>query len=352
MTARVVFFILIAFASSAFAQESAVDTGRSVVGSLKSGVEYDDNVRRESNRSTQGFLTRYFGTIGVVTSPFKRSIVAFDVNHGGKFFFVDDQSDSDTLITQIGTTFQHRFADRFAYDAFIDMKDRTERAPVRDYNRGGGGAGFSLLFDRVDARLGGAWRYFAFKPNPGSSSSNVEGTARLGFRPIDPLKLSLGYTVAPRFFQTDRTDNLDGNIEFIDGELRRDLFHTGQVGIGYRGGPFVGQFDYTFSLNRSNSFGQDLVRHAGALSVTFALPLSFYLSARLDLQRTSYDDPVQIDASFLVDEDNRNAVVSSLVKAFGNFEIEAKYSLYLQEFGVGADYRRQTILFAVAYNYE
>ena len=55
----------------------------------------------------------------------------------------------------------------------------------------------------------------------------------------------------------------------------------------------------------------------------------------------------------LCDEENRNAGVLSLVRSFGeHWEVEARYSLYLQEFGVGSDYQRQTLLLAAAYVFD
>jgi len=126
-----------------------------------------------------------------------------------------------------------------------------------------------------------------------------------------------------------------------------------RAGLAYRSKQFVGELSYGYSVNTSNSFGQGLRRHAVNLTLTAPLPWRLFASLHVELQRTTYDDPVRIDATFLVDEDNRNAGVLSLVRAIGeNWEIETRYSLYLQEFGVGSDYSRQTFFLAGAYVFD
>ena len=87
--------------------------------------------------------------------------------------------------------------------------------------------------------------------------------------------------------------------------------------------------------------------------MTAPLPLDFFTSARIDLQRTRYEDPIFIDANFQIDEDNRNAATLSLGHPLGRaWEIELRYSYYTQEFGAGDDYARQTLMLGVGYTHE
>lgn len=330
-----------------------VDDGRRVAGSVRAGTEYDDNVfRLEGEGQEGGFLSRYFGTLDLATRALPRSIASASISHGGKFFFQNDHGRADTLLTQLNLAYRQRLWEPFGIWAQADMKDRTERETRRDYNTGGAGAGVEAFSGRVSARAGAAARYFAYKPASGSSSTNVEGLLRVSVDILDGVAAYAGYTLARRSFDVDRFERRDQEVVPVEGDPRRDMFHIGQIGVGYRGS-IVADLNYSYAQNVSNSFGQGLRRHAVDLTITAPLPWRLFASAHLELQRTTYDDPVLIDANFLVDEDNRNAAVISLVRALGeNWEVETRYSLYLQEFGVGSDYRRQTILLALGYVFD
>jgi hypothetical protein len=103
-------------------------------------------------------------------------------------------------------------------------------------------------------------------------------------------------------------------------------------------------------MNRSNSYGQGLVRHGVELDVTAPLPWRLYLSGRLRLQWTRYEDPIFLGADFQVDEENRNALTLSVARAIGDhWEVEARYRLFIEEFGASGDYRRQTVFLGGAY---
>lgn len=322
-------------------------------GSVRAGMEYDDNAfRTEGEGVVEDFLARYFTALSVATRVMSRGGVVADIKHGGKFFV--EQGDADTLLTQVYLSYQHRLTELLGTYISIDVKDRTERLSVRDYNRGGLGAGFDLYLGPVSIRAGGALRYFAFKPNPESSSSNFEGAFRLRWDISEQFDTSVSYTYAAREFDTVRfeLDEATNRIVEDPSEERGDAFHVGTAGVAFRG-PLVVEFVYSLLVNRSNSYGQNLVRHSGEVTLTAPLPGNFFVSSHIELQRTRYDDPVLLDASFQVDEDNRNGVVLSLARTFGeSWEVEARYSLYLQEFGVGNDYQRQTFLTAMAYLFE
>jgi hypothetical protein len=345
--------------ASATAQEQAdlaEDAPRErirVSGSVRAGAEYDDNVfRLEGDDQEGGFLSRYFGALDVATPAAARSVVAFSLSHGGKFFFRDEHGRADTLLTQLNLTYRQKLWDPFGVWASADMKDRTEREPRRDYNRGGLGSGVEFYLGPATLRLGGAWRYFAFKPSSESSSSNGEGVVRANVDIYGGFEGHAGYTIARRYFDTGRFERDGDDLLQIEDELRRDTFHVGSLGVGYNG-VVVADLGYNYAQNTSNSFGQGLRRHSLNVTLTAPLVWRLFASAHFELQRTTYDDPVLIDANFLIDEDNRNAAVLSLARAIGDhWEIEARYSLYLQEFGVGSDYRRQTMFVAGAYVFD
>lgn len=323
-----------------------------VRGSVRAGAEVDDNTFRTETDPVSDILARYFMSLSVLSPVGGDGRVNVDVKHGGKFFA--EQADADTLLTQLSLAYQHGVFDALGFYASADLKDRTERLSVRDYTRGGAGAGVDVFVGDFSLRLGGALRYFAFKPNPESSSSNVEGLAHLRWDISSAFDASAGYTYATRAFDTFRFELEESTSRVVEdsGVEREDEFHVAFVGFSYQG-PLVVDLRYSYFLNRSNSYGQNLVRHSGSVMVTAPLPLGFFVSGHLELQRTRYDDPVLLDASFRVDEDNRNSFVLSLAYALGeSWEIEGRYSLYLQEFGVGSDYQRQTFMLAGAYLFE
>ncbi len=341
---------LTALVSSAAAQ----DDGRRVAGSVRAGAEYDDNVfRLEGDGREGGFLSRYFAALDLATRATAQSSVSASLSHGGKFFFDNEQGAADTLLSQVALGYRHRLTEPLGLWVQADLRDRTERVLKRDYATGGASGGVEAFLGPLSLRVGGGGRFFAFKPNPEASSSNAEGLANASVDVGHGLSLSLGYSAARRAFDTDRFRREDEDVIPVDGELRRDVFHVGQIGAGYRSKRVVAELAYAYSLNTSNSFGQGLRRHALNLTVTAPLPWRLFASLHAELQRTTYDDPVRIDATFLVDEDNRNAGVLSLVRAIGeHWEIEGRYSLYLQEFGVGGNYSRQTFFLAAAYVFE
>ncbi len=318
--------------------------------SLRTGIEYDDNVNRESTAPSAGFLARYFGTLRV-SQPFSRSRITFNAKHGGKFFIENQNAKADTLVTLLSLGLQHQLIAELGMDATIDMKDRTERVPLRDYNRGGVGLGATLTLGKMRLRAGGAYRYFAFKPNPTAGSSNIEAKLNAVWTPSERLTLSGGYNFTQRFFENDRFIQDGNEIKVDEGSVRRDDFHSIFV-QGRYAASFIATVSYALSLNTSNSFGQKLLRHGINASATVPLPWDFFATLKLELQRTTYEDPVLIDASFIVDEDNRNAIVASFARSFGEqWEAELRYSLFLQEFGVGEDYNRQTVFLAFAFLY-
>ncbi|MEZ4459596.1 MAG: hypothetical protein R3E66_07660 [bacterium] len=328
--------------ATAFGQER-------VSGSVRAGMEYDDNaLRTEAVEPVPDFLARYFTALTMqYPAAAPRSSFVFDLAHGGKFFMAEP--DADTLLTQVYVGYQQRLGQPIGIYAQLDIKDRTERISRRDYNRGGGGAGLDVFLGDFSLRTGVAARYFAFKPSPDASSSNVESSSRVRWDFLPSAYAALSYTYARRAFSTTRFLLRDGLVEEDPNVERSDTFHVVSASVGWRG-PVVLEAAYAYSVNDSNSYGQNLGRHSADLTGTAALPWQLFLSAHLELQRTTYEDPVLIDADFLVDEDNRNSLVGSVARALGDsWEVEVRYSLYLQEFGVGSDYSRQTVMLAAGY---
>ena len=340
------------WATPAGAQEPA---GRAVAAGVRAGVEVDDNpLRRAGEEHGADLLTRYFADLDA-SSRQGASLYVLNLSQGGKLFRQVDAA--DTLLTQVGLLWRRRLPGRLELGAALDLKDRTERVSLQDYTRGGAQAQarWSIWRMRLTGRAG--WRFFAYRPNPAASSRGPSAGASLDVGWTRTWITSLSYTWLDRRFEATRLE-LDGDgdasgaaspLPVPSGPDRQDDFHAVRAAVDWRG-PALINLSYTLSLNRSNSYGQDLTRHNVELAVTTPLPLGLLGSGRVDLQRTLYEDPVFLDANFRIDEDNRNALIASLSRPIGqNWDVELRYSFYTQEFGVGDDYRRQTLFMGVGY---
>ena len=336
---------------------------RALQSSVRLGPEHDDNALRTPERTRADWLTRYFASFDAnLPRERGRGVTSFSLHHGGKVFL--NERDADMLMTQVSLsrssgfeTWQSGF-----WRLSLDIKDRAERVSFQDYSRADATLGLgaapwegALLEARAGARL------FAFKPNPAASSKGA--TVGLTARQRLPHELFAvaGYGLTQRrfdlplqrrIFPADMTTT-DNDTVFLEAgeQLREDLFHAGFASLAWQG-PALLEASYTLSLNRSNSYGQDLLRQNFGLGVTAPLRWELFVAARVELQRTRYDDPILIDANFLIDEDNRNLGTFSLVRALGSgFELELRSSLYLQEFGGQSDYQRRTIMLAVGHQW-
>lgn len=330
-------------------------------GTLRTGLEYDSNAHRTSVQDATGDgLTRYFATLRGEFDGVEGSDVSVGLRQGGKLFF--REHGSDALLTRVDLQYRHRLSPALAGSFRADMKDRQERTsgagsdvPHQDYNRGGAGAGFGLGLGRFYANARVGWRYFAFRPNPASSSHGPQSSASLSVQLHRNLRLRGLYTFAYRNFRSIRfvRRSVDGGDAVVQRsrqqELRNDVLHIGRIGGSYRG-PFIVDLHYLLLHNVSNSYGQGMTRHGIELNTTVPLPLRLYLSAKLQLQRTNYEDPLFLSADLKVDEENRNSVVASLTRVVGeHWEIEGRYRLFIEEFGAASDYRRQTGFVGVGY---
>ncbi|MFB6350495.1 MAG: hypothetical protein ABEN55_10035, partial [Bradymonadaceae bacterium] len=198
-------------------------------------------------------------------------------------------------------------------------------------------------------------RYFAFRPNPASSSHGPQASGSLFYQLHRNVRVRADYTFSDRNFEAIRFEqrtSSDGDPVVQrdrDGALRNDSLHLVRVGGSYRG-PFILRLHYVLLRNLSNSYGQAMTRHGLELDATVPLWWELYLSAKLQLQRTNYQDPLFLSADLKVDEENRNSAVASLTRVIGDhWEVEARYRVFIEEFGAASNYRRQTGFLGLGY---
>jgi hypothetical protein len=138
------------------------------------------------------------------------------------------------------------------------------------------------------------------------------------------------------------------------GARHDDQFFVGRIDVTRTGTVLLGG-TYAIQWNRSNSYGETLLRHVGAVQFATRLPLGIYLAARSELVYVSYADRVTVAAgptgqqSASIDDENRSQVRAELTRDISaRLQLVARYSLYLNPLGQ-ADYLRHTGTLSVAF---
>jgi hypothetical protein len=134
-----------------------------------------------------------------------------------------------------------------------------------------------------------------------------------------------------------------------------DQFATGQVEVVRVGTMLLGG-GFGMHLNRSNAFGQSLIREVAHFRAVVPLPLSLSLSTRLEVVRTQYSEkvtvlvPVSGKASASIEDESRSSLRFELSRVFGDgLELGARYAYYTSAATSGGmEFHRQTILFYLA----
>jgi len=133
-----------------------------------------------------------------------------------------------------------------------------------------------------------------------------------------------------------------------------DQFFTGQFEVTRTGAVLLGA-GYALQWNRSNSYGEALLRHIGSLRFAAPLPLSFYLAARGELVYLSYHDrqPLLTDPSgapqLSIEEETRSEVRAELSRDLGSrLQLVGRYVFYANALGEG-QYRRQTATLSLVF---
>ena len=328
-----------------------------ILATVRSGGEVDSNAFRTTDPETRraDVLARYFLALDTTWNRPRQSWF-LSLSHGGKFFRT--QPEVNTLLTQVNLGFTQGLTPSVQVGLQADLKDRSEADSIQDYNRGGGALILGLqLAERLRTRTRLGWRYFAFKPNPTASTHGPFGQVDLAWAPLQAWEVSGQYSLLQRRFDTPALALADDQIEdsaFVEtaGFAREDVFHSVGAGLSWQG-PMLLEVQYGLGVNRSNSYGQNLLRHVATLNLTVPLLPRLSAATRAQIQRTSYADPVLLDANFLVDEDNRNNLTLSLAYAFGlHWDLEARYSVYTQEFGSDSEYARHTFFLGLGYAFD
>lgn len=335
---------------------AAVAHGPSV--ELEVGMEADSNPERaEGTQVGSDLLGRYFLQVDGLGISGRSQQLSASYRSGGKLY--DAHPDENTLINSLQgrwtvlplTEWDARWL--FVY-ASASAKDRTEKGHRRDYFRGQASAGLGLDLGPFNLHGGGGVGRFLYKPDDQFSNSGPSVDAGISWAIADAWSADVGVSRAWRDYRTVRfveTTRQGGEVlADPEGAARRDGAMFVSAGVSYRG-PVIVDAEGTWYGNDSNSYGQSLVRVGGSLSLTTPVVAGIFASARVGLQRTAYADPIFLDETLAVDDDNRNTVVIEVARSLlDDVGVVLRYSLYTQEFGTReTDYARQLFFLGLSW---
>lgn len=320
-------------------------------------MEADSNPERVEGTSTPSdLLARYFLRVDGFGVSGKGQSLSARYRSGGKVY--QSHPDENAWLNALearwtvlpGASVNERW---FHIYTQVSAKDRTEKGHQRDYFRARAGGGLGLELGPVTLRGGGASTWFLYKPDGQLSNTGPTVNGSISWRIAESWSLDLGGQRAWREYRSvRRVESTRGGQIFPDpdGALRRDVATYLSGGVSYRG-PLIVDLQGTWYENDANSYGQSLVRAGGNLTLTSPLFAGFIGSVRLGLQRTAYADPIPLDPTLEVDDDNRNSLVVELTRnLYEDVGLTARYSLYAQEFGTAeTDFSRQLFFLGLSW---
>jgi hypothetical protein len=340
---------------------------------LEDGAEYDSNpgrVERIEGTLSQpappaSALARFVASGGLATTLGERSSLAMSGAFGGKWFVASEARAESVLVVQGAASDTLRIwrqtqaaAAISYYDVFqrrsIELPDFRSVAPSLRLEQG--------IAKSFLASLGGGYRWFTFKPD-GAYTFHAP-TAFLSIRHALPGDLlsggadwewSAGGSLEARAFDGAACTS-SGCDQSSGGPRHRDRFWIGHAEFSRTGAWLFGS-GAALHINRSNSYGESLVR--GLLHVRAVVPLPWELSfsMRAEVVVTRYSDPLTFLQpvaglpSASIEDESRSTLRVELARLFeGRFELGARYIYYTSAPGSGAiEFRRQTALLYMAF---
>jgi hypothetical protein len=353
------------------------------------GGEIDTNAHRtEEIRGVQ--------TPAPVVSPVARAVLAGSISDvlgddhqvaltatvATKVFTNDDARGEDVAVIDSGASWRKPLDPRWAvavtagyYDAFqrdvpsvnnvFDRRDFRSITPTMRLSRAFG--------DSVDVGAGGGYRLFTFKPDHtyDFQSPTAVLDARWARETADgaadwEVALRAGYErrlfEGRQLVENTTCTTAPACAPITGPEGRLDDFLTSALDVARTGRVLMGA-GYGLQVNRSNSFGESVLRHVVTARFAAALPLDLYLAARIEILIARYSDQVYVaqagmDAAkpwVTIEDENRNSARVELSRNLGDrLQLIARYTFYANELSRNNDvsYRRQTALLSLSYAVE
>ena len=347
------------------------------------GLEYDTNAHRteivagaNNPPLVASALERLVlaGTLSDVVAD--GQILTLAATAAGKIYDAPAAHDEDVAIAQSSLAWAKALAPRATltlsgayYEAFqapaANLIDATER---RDFRSLAPTAqlGF-VLVERLDLSLSAGYRMFVFKPDRDDDFNAPTAAVELRWsRQTEgdaDWEASTGAAFEHRTFGgpalvIDCPPIVPKGLACAGPDTRHDDFLMSHLDLLRVGRVLVG-VGYAFHYNRSNSYGDTVMRHFVTARFAAPLPGGFTLAARGELLLAFYSQQVPIGAvavgnSFSsvesIDDENRSSVRVDLSHELGDrLRLVARYTFYANELANASpiSYQRQTLLLSL-----
>jgi hypothetical protein len=384
-TQAAIWLALLAVGPTASAQDGEPPDSERYVLRAELGAEYDSNAHRTELVA---------GAINppVVASPVERLVIsgalsdliangqaiALSATAAAKLFDAAAARDENVAIAQSSAGWRAALGPRTTltvagayYEAFqhaaATADDQSER---RDFQSTGPTVQLGVLAsEHLDVTAGAGYRWFVFKSDRDedfhapSASLDARWTREIGSGAEWEASAGAGYEHrrfgGPALVGTCPAPAPNG-FACSGPDTRADEFWIGHLDATRVGRILLGA-GYGMEVNRSNSYGQTVVREMVSARFATALPAGLTLAARGELLFAQYADRVVIGqlsagSTFVsIEDENRSNVRIDLSRQIGSRARGAlRYTFYANELGSGApvSYRRQTLLVNLAFSAE
>jgi len=352
------------------------------------GLEYDTNAHRteivagaDNPPLVASALERLVlaGTLSDLVAD--GQILTLAATAAGKIYDAPAATDEDLAIAQSSIAWAKTLGPRATltlagayYEAFQapskDLVDATER---RDFRSLASTVQLGWVpAERFDLSIIAGYRSFLFKPDRDDDFNAPTAAAELRWtRQINHAdwEASAGATFEYRSFGgpaliacppaiTGPTTN-GGLLACATADTRDDDFLMGHLDL-LRVGAVLWGAGYALLYNRSNSYGETVIRHIVTARFAAPLPGGLTLAARGELSLAFYTQPVIVGQQFTagntfssvesIDNENRSSVRVDLSHDLGDsLRLVARYTFYVNEIANASpiSYQRQTLLLSV-----
>ncbi len=299
--------------------------------------------------------------------------VSMAATFAGKLFNSPEATDEDVAIVQTSLAWQHALRPGAAltlsggyYEAFqrasanlLDAEDRRDfrsLAPTLQLTW--------PISDRIDLGASGGYRWFVFKPDRDFdfSAPTAALDLRWAYQPETGAEWEAVGAVAfePRAFGgpalIGNCPGLPPGLACSGPDMRHDDFLNGRIEVT-RVGRVLAGLGYALQYNRSNSYGETVLRHA--VSARFAARLlGIVMAVRGELILAHYAQPPPITQVTVgsgtsiesLDSENRSTIRVDLSRDLNDWlRLFARYTYYVNETTSGGlvSYHRQTALLSL-----
>ncbi|HTB56447.1 MAG TPA: hypothetical protein VLC06_01165 [Polyangia bacterium] len=366
--------------------EGAPDTERYTL-RAEAGFEYDTNAHRTE-------IVAGANNPPIVASPLERLVLAGTLSDliadgqlltlgataAGKIYDVPAATDEDVAIAQSSLAWAKALGPRATltlsgayYEAFqAPAKNLVDASERRNFRSLASTAQLGWVpAERFDLSIIAGYRSFLFKPDRDDDFNAPTAAAELRWtRQISEAdwELSTGATFEHRTFggpaltidcaQEITTSTDQGPFVCASADTRHDDFLMSHLDV-LRVGVVLWGAGYALLYNRSNSYGETVIRHIATARFAAPLPGGLTLAARGELLFAFYSQPVPIGTvavgnSFSsvesIDNENRSSVRVDLSRDLGaSLRVVARYTFYVNEIANASpiSYQRQTLLLSV-----